>query len=316
MFKLLAVVALLVVGIGAVVYAVAGGTSAAQSAAQYLTAAASRATVTQSVVATGNLAAAEVYGLAFGAAPQVVTSSTSTGTGGGNVSWTVKSVSAKVGDHVAAGAVVAEADTASAEAGLATAKANLQAAKDKLATDKAGATETQRQQAAAAVTSARQQLDAAKQNYADTLKQNDLTLRQAQTAVDRRRDDAVRRRGCRRPDDPDHAGPAGRQAGEAAALDGDAERFGFEAPRRAVGHAGRAGRHVGEAQPGEPDGSRDRRPARIRQRPDHVRRTGGGDGAEHARRRAADGAGQRNGHRGQRAGGDIGAEWIRLRAHI
>jgi RND family efflux transporter MFP subunit len=186
--KLLAVVALLAVGIGATVYAVAGGTSAAPSASQYLSATAARTNVTQSVVATGNLAAAETYGLAFGSAAQVVsstaTSSTSGSTGGnGAVSWTVKLVAVAVGDHVAKDAVLAEADTTSAEAALATAKANLQAASDKLATDKGGVTATQRAQAAAAVTSAQQQLDAAKQNYSDTLAQNKLSIASATTAV-------------------------------------------------------------------------------------------------------------------------------------
>ena len=104
MLKLLAVVALLAVGVGAVVYTVVGGASAASTASQYLSAVAARTTVTQSVVATGNLAAAETYGLAFGSAAQIVeTGSTTASTGSGNVSWTVKSVAVALGHHQAKG---------------------------------------------------------------------------------------------------------------------------------------------------------------------------------------------------------------------
>lgn len=185
MLKLVAVIALLAVGVGAVVYAVAGNASAAATGSQYLSSVAARTRVTQTVVATGNVTAAETYGLSFGSAAQVIDSdSAAPSNGSGTVSWTVRSVTVAVGDEVAEGDVLAEADTASAQAALATARANLAAAQEQLATDKAGVTENAREQAELSVSSAQQNLDSAKQDYQDTLDQNEVSIAAATTGVE------------------------------------------------------------------------------------------------------------------------------------
>lgn len=125
--KVVAVVALAAVGVGAVVFAFGGIGAKAASATQYLTAPATRGDVTDEVAATGTLAASSTYGLVFGADPYLVTS-TSTAPAS-DTTWPVSKVNAKVGDAVAKGDVLATASTASLKVDLATAKNTLQSAR-------------------------------------------------------------------------------------------------------------------------------------------------------------------------------------------
>jgi RND family efflux transporter MFP subunit len=101
--KILAVVVLAAVGVGAAVYAMGGISANAASATRYLTSAATTGDVTDEVAATGSVAAAETYGLAFGSAPHLAGATADSGT----TSWTVKDVTAKVGDAVKRGDVLA-----------------------------------------------------------------------------------------------------------------------------------------------------------------------------------------------------------------
>ena len=123
--KLAALVTLVAVGVGAV--AVASGVVGASAASgpEYLTANATVGDVTDDVAATGTLAAAETYGLLFGADPYIVDDGDAPASQG---TWPVTDVGVKVGDTVAAGDVLASADTADLERDLAAATADLSVA--------------------------------------------------------------------------------------------------------------------------------------------------------------------------------------------
>jgi membrane fusion protein, macrolide-specific efflux system len=112
-WKVFAIVALLV-GAGVAVGASVGVFGASASAATtYLTAQAAVADVENTVAATGTISSATTYGLSFGAAPGVVTSSSSSSanTPSSSVTWPVTSVSVKVGDTVTKGESLAKAGT-------------------------------------------------------------------------------------------------------------------------------------------------------------------------------------------------------------
>jgi HlyD family secretion protein len=113
------------------------GTSS--STADYITAAATRTTVADDVVATGTVTAHATYGLSFGSAPQLALG-TSTSNGGGGTAALVQSVDVKVGDRVTAGQVLATAATADLDVQLAIARANLAVAKARLIADQGGPT--------------------------------------------------------------------------------------------------------------------------------------------------------------------------------
>jgi membrane fusion protein, macrolide-specific efflux system len=101
--------------------------------------------ITASSVATGTIAASTVYGLRFGANPDIVTSSSTTsGTGGtvnggsttsSNLSWPVETVSVSEGQKVIKGDVLAVADDTAAQLALLSAKADLASAQARLDSD-------------------------------------------------------------------------------------------------------------------------------------------------------------------------------------
>ncbi len=125
--KLLVIAALVVAGGAAVFVSVGGGLPFAgnANATQYLTAAASTGDVTDSVAATGTIAAKSGYDLGFGAAPVLTTDSSATA---GSGTWSVTEVSAQVGKTVKAGEVLAKASTADLGEQLAVAQSTLQSA--------------------------------------------------------------------------------------------------------------------------------------------------------------------------------------------
>jgi len=106
--KILAIVALGVVGIGAAFVALGGLPASAASATQYLTGAVTTGDVTDDVAATGTVAATTSYGVSFGSPAHLAGATT---TAGGSTTWTVKSLKVKVGDTVKKGEVLATADT-------------------------------------------------------------------------------------------------------------------------------------------------------------------------------------------------------------
>jgi macrolide-specific efflux system membrane fusion protein len=103
--KILAIVALAAVGLGAAFVAVGGLPASAAASTQYLTSAAATGDVTSSVAATGSLASTASYGLAFGTAAHLAGASPS----GASTTWDVTKVKVKVGDLVKAGDIVAVA---------------------------------------------------------------------------------------------------------------------------------------------------------------------------------------------------------------
>jgi RND family efflux transporter MFP subunit len=128
--KVIALVALVAVGVGAVAVATGAIGAKAASGPDYLTANATVGDLTDDVAATGTLAASESYGLVFGVDPYVV------GDGDAPVSadtWPVTKVNVTVGDTVAKGDVVATADTTDLKRQLATATADVRSAQIQLA---------------------------------------------------------------------------------------------------------------------------------------------------------------------------------------
>lgn len=125
--KLLALVVLAALGVGAV--AVSLGAIGAQPAAasDYLTAEATVGDVTDEVAATGALASARTYGLAFGSAPYLIEGDVDAPAS--EATWPVSDVKVKSGDNVKAGQILATADTSELRRELARATADLNAAK-------------------------------------------------------------------------------------------------------------------------------------------------------------------------------------------
>ncbi|HEY3163536.1 MAG TPA: efflux RND transporter periplasmic adaptor subunit [Candidatus Limnocylindrales bacterium] len=106
--KLLAIVALLVVGGTAVFVALGGLPRAANAATSFLTGTAAIADVSDDVAATGSIASTTTWSLAFGYAPTTVADSASAAASQDGT-WTVNTVTAKVGDVVKADQVLATA---------------------------------------------------------------------------------------------------------------------------------------------------------------------------------------------------------------
>ena len=126
--KILAIVALGVVGVGAAFVALGGLPASASSTTQYLTGAVTTGNVTNDVAATGTMATTASYGLSFGSPAHVAGATTSTG----STTSTVKTVKVAVGDAVTKGQVLATADTTDLERQLADATATLGSAKIQL----------------------------------------------------------------------------------------------------------------------------------------------------------------------------------------
>jgi multidrug efflux pump subunit AcrA (membrane-fusion protein) len=205
--KAIAAVGLIAVGAGAVAITVLGVGGSQGEAVTYRTAQAALTDVQQTAAASGSLAAATVYDLAFGETPTATddisatssaTSSattaaasttaasnggTGTGTASVTVTWPVTAVNVAVGDLVKSGDILAVADDTSAELAVRQAEANLAAARTQKKTDAAGGTATSRAQAKDQVTSAKTQLSNARSSYSSTVAQGNLKLKQGRQAV-------------------------------------------------------------------------------------------------------------------------------------
>jgi macrolide-specific efflux system membrane fusion protein len=134
--KIVAIVALGVVGVGATFVAVGGLPASAASTTQYLTGAVTTGDVTDDVAATGTVATTDSYGTSFGSTAHIAGEAAD----GGATAWHVAQVKVKVGDAVKKGDVLATADTtelkrqrADATAALGTAKIQLTIAQEDLA---------------------------------------------------------------------------------------------------------------------------------------------------------------------------------------
>src|SRR3954454_20690204 len=125
--KIVAVLVLAAIGVGAIYVSLGGFPAQAASATEYLTAAAITGDVTDDVAATGTIESAESNGLVFGAAPYLVTdSSTSPQV---SATYPVTKVDVKVGDTVKKGQVLATASTTDLEQQVATARNNVASAR-------------------------------------------------------------------------------------------------------------------------------------------------------------------------------------------
>jgi RND family efflux transporter MFP subunit len=188
MLKVVALVLLLAVGVGTAGYAVFGSSASTGSAGQYLTAAATLTNVVRQAVATGSVAAASTFGLAFGSPPEIdsATTSSSGGSGASTTSgstWTVKTVNATVGAVVKAGDILATADTSGLASQLATAQANLASAQAKLTTDGGGPAANVVVTAQDSVTSAQLAYSQALANQKNSAMSSGVSIAQAQLGL-------------------------------------------------------------------------------------------------------------------------------------
>lgn len=110
--KLFALAVLVAVGVAALAVGVGAIGASSTNATGYLTADAAVGDVTDEVAATGALAAATTYAVAFGSAPYLVDQAEGAPTS--DVTWPVTDVAVEPGDAVGTGQVLATADAAAA----------------------------------------------------------------------------------------------------------------------------------------------------------------------------------------------------------
>jgi membrane fusion protein, macrolide-specific efflux system len=125
--KLLALAVLIAVGVAALAVGVGALSAGTATGTEYLTANAAMGDVTDEVAATGSLAAATTYGLAFGSAPWLIEGDTEAPAS--EASWPVTDVSVKPGDTVTAGQVLATANNAAVKRAYDRATRDLKTAK-------------------------------------------------------------------------------------------------------------------------------------------------------------------------------------------
>jgi membrane fusion protein, macrolide-specific efflux system len=124
--KLLALVVLVALGVGAVAMSVGVLGAKPATASEYLTTPATVGDVTNDVAATGALASATTYGLVFGSSPYLATADAVAPTS--DVTWPVTDLKVKPGDSVKKGQVLATAATNDVRRQLARATTDLKTA--------------------------------------------------------------------------------------------------------------------------------------------------------------------------------------------
>lgn len=129
--KLLSLAVLIAVGVAALAVGVGGIGASTTTATEYLTANAAMGDVTDEVAATGSLAAAKTYGLAFGSAPWLIDGDAEAPAS--DAGWPVTDAAVKAGDTVTAGQVLATADASTARRAYERAMVDLQTANLQLA---------------------------------------------------------------------------------------------------------------------------------------------------------------------------------------
>lgn len=182
-WRTIGAIALIVVGVGAVVFALFGPALGQSNTTQYITGQATTTNVVNEAVADGTLAAARTYGLSFGADPGIVDATTGSSSAAGSGTWLVKDVTAQVGQQVKQGDVLATADTTDLQRSLSLAQANLAAAQAKYDADTGGPTSNDQTSAQLSVDQAQQQLDAAIKSRDTTISENAIKLSQAEQSV-------------------------------------------------------------------------------------------------------------------------------------
>ena len=168
--KILSIIGLAVVGIGAVVVAAGGLPSGNAATTQYLTGTVATGDVTEDVAATGTVATSASYGLSFGSPAHLAGAADADG----STAWTVTEVKVAAGDAVKKGDVLATADTtdlkrqlADATTAIDTAKISLRAAKADLSDAEDADVTAQIRQAKIQVNNAETQLSNARKTRDD-----------------------------------------------------------------------------------------------------------------------------------------------------
>jgi macrolide-specific efflux system membrane fusion protein len=169
--KIILVVALIVVGVGATAYSMGLLTPSTAASTQFLTSVASTGDVTDNVAATGTLAPQARYGLVFGSDPYLATDDAAAPS---TTTWRVTDVGVAIGEIVKQGDTLATADSADLQRDLASAKNDLLSAKVGLKSANVGLDDardageaSQVRQAKISLYNARNQLAQATQNVAD-----------------------------------------------------------------------------------------------------------------------------------------------------
>ena len=177
--KILAIVALAAVGVGAAFVAVGGLPASAASKTQYLTGAATTGDVADDVAATGTVATSASYGLAFGTPAHLASADAAAG----STTWTVSDLKVAVGDTVKKGAVLATADTTDLKRQLAAANTAVDTAKIQLRLAKASLTDAEDAAVTAQIRQAKVGVNNATSQLADATKTRDDVKTQIRLAT-------------------------------------------------------------------------------------------------------------------------------------
>ena len=169
-FPWVASAALIAVGGGAVYMSTVGLDDTQAATLDYITASAEQGNVTVTSAVTGSVAAADSYVLAFGEDPALGASVVSSGTS----TWTVDEVLVTVGEHVAAGQVLAVADSSELDTTISETRASLERAQLQ-STEAETALEDAPDDTAAAIASLNNTLDVLKLQLSDAQDSRDET---------------------------------------------------------------------------------------------------------------------------------------------
>jgi len=177
--KILAIVALAAVGVGAAFVAIGGLPASAASKTQYLTGAVATGDVADDVAATGTVATSASYGLAFGTAAHLASSPAAAG----STTWTVTDLKVAAGDTVKKGAVLATADTTDLKRKLAAANTAVDTARIQLRLAKASLTDANTAAVTAQIRQAKVGVNNATSQLADAIKTRDDVKTQIRLAT-------------------------------------------------------------------------------------------------------------------------------------
>jgi macrolide-specific efflux system membrane fusion protein len=177
--KILAIVVLAAIGVGAAFVAVGGLPASAASKTQYLTGAATTGDVADDVAATGTVATSASYGLAFGTPAHLASDAAAAG----STTWTVTDLKVAVGETVKKGAVLATADTADLKRQLAAANTAVDTAKIELRLAKASLGDAEDADVTAQIRQAKVSVNNATSQLADAIKTRDDVKAQMRLAT-------------------------------------------------------------------------------------------------------------------------------------
>jgi len=167
--KILVIVALAAVGVGAAFVAVGGLPASAADTSEYLTGAVTKGDVADEVAATGTVATSASYGLAFGAPAHLAGDDSAAGA----TTWPVTDVKVAVGDTVKKGDVLATADTTDLKRQLAAAKTAVDTAEIQLRLAKASLSDAEDADVTAQIRQAKMSVNSATTQLADARQTRD-----------------------------------------------------------------------------------------------------------------------------------------------